>query len=125
MSRWQASRSAGSSSAGVVIHPLRGDPADVTSYFQWIIRQGLLSRRGPRSGGCGRREGEPPLPAGARQVDALEDGGHLGGGDLEAVACGRREAEGAALQSLRPDGQPVPVPIEDLEAVAAAIAEDE
>src|SRR5262249_305180 len=65
---------------------------------------------------CGpcRREGKAALPARVLQVDPLEDGGHLGGRDLDAIALGRWEPEDSTLQSLRPNDVAVAVPMEDL-----------
>jgi hypothetical protein len=55
------------------------------------------------------------------QVDALDDGGHLGGGDLDTFALGRWETENAAFQVLRPDHITVAVPMEDFDAIATPI----
>ena len=53
-----------------------------------------------RSSGLRRGQGEPGQPPGAAQVDALEDGGHLGGGDLDAAVPGLGKAERALLEPL-------------------------
>src|SRR5437660_1314248 len=80
-------------------------------------------RRSADVGGGG--ELEAPLAARRAQVDPPEDGRHLGGRDLEALGRWRREAEAAAFQPLVPQRITITVPVEDLEAVAAAVAEDE
>ncbi len=66
-----------------------------------------------------------PLSGGAAQVDALEDGGHLGGCDFDMVARRHREAEDSAFQPLHPYRKSVSVPIEQLEPIAAAVTKDE
>ena len=77
------------------------------------------------SGGLRRGQGEPGQPPGAAQVDAFEDGGHLGGGDLDAAVLGLGKAERPLLQPLVPERQAVAVPVEDLDPVAPAVPEDE
>ena len=52
------------------------------------------------SGGLRCRQAESGLPPGVTQVDPFEDGGHLGGSDLDAAIPGLGEAEGAFLQPL-------------------------
>src|SRR5262245_36138894 len=59
-------------------------------------------------------------------IHAVEQHGQLGGADLDAArSFGRREVEGSLFQPLVPDGQPVAVPVQDLEPVAALVAEHE
>ena len=64
-------------------------------------------------------------PSGRVQVDAGQEGGEFGGGHLDAIGRGGREAEGPAFESLGPDGQAVAVPIQDLDAIASLVDEDE
>jgi hypothetical protein len=65
------------------------------------------------------------LPARVLQIDALEDGGHLGGRDLDAIPPGRRETEDATLQALRPHHAAIAVPREDYDAIATTIEKNE
>ncbi len=55
------------------------------------------------SGGLRRGQTEAGESAGATQVDAFEDGGHLGGSDLDAAILGLGKAKRALLQPLVPD----------------------
>ena len=64
-------------------------------------------------------------PPGRVQVDAGQQGGEFGGGHLDAIGPGGREAEGPAFEPLGPDGQAVAVPIQDLDAIAPLVDEDE
>ncbi len=64
-------------------------------------------------------------PSGLVQIDAGQEGGEFGGGHLDAIGRRVRDAEGAALEPLGPDGQAVAVPIQDLDAIAAFVDEDE
>ena len=64
-------------------------------------------------------------PSGRVQVDAGQEGGEFGGGHLDAIGRGGREAESPAFESFGPDGQSVAVPIQDLDAIAAFVNEDE
>ena len=72
------------------------------------------------SGGLRGRQAEP----GVARVDPFEDGGLLGGSDLDAAVLGLGKAEGVFLQPLVPEREPVAVPVEDLDPVAPAVAED-
>ncbi len=74
-------------------------------------------------GGAGT--GVAGSPPGGVQVDAGQERGEFGGGHLDAIGSGDGDAEGPALQPLRPDGQAVAVPIEDLDAIAPLVDEDE
>ena len=60
----------------------------------------------PVQTGCGCGQREPRPPPGAAQVDALQDGGDLGGGDLDAaaLASGKRKAPFSSrlYQSAKP-----------------------
>ena len=71
-----------------------------------------------------RGRGVTDAPSGRVQVDAGQKGGEFGGGHLDAIGRGGREAEGSAFESLGPDGQAVAVPIQDLDAIAALVDED-
>src|ERR1700677_1363798 len=62
--------------------------------------------------------------SGRVQVDASQEGREFGGGHLDAIGGGGRNAEGPALESLGPDGQTIPVPIQDLDAIATLVDED-
>jgi hypothetical protein len=64
-------------------------------------------------------------PSGRIQVDAGQEGGQFRGGHLDAIGRGGRDAEGPAFESFGPDGQSVAVPIQDLDAIAALVDEDE
>ena len=65
-------------------------------------------------------------PASGRvQVDAGEQSGDFGGGHLDTIGLGGRQAEGPAFEPFGPDGQPVAVPIKDLDAIAPLVDEDE
>ena len=70
------------------------------------------------------RVADPPVE-GRVQVDAGQQRGEFGGGHLDALGPGGREAEGPAFEPLGPDGQAVAVPIQDLDAIAALVDEDE
>src|SRR6516225_7429401 len=61
-----------------------------------------------------------PTP-GRVQVDAGEQGGE----HLDALGPGNRQAEAAALESLGPDGQPIAVPIKNLDPITPLVDEDE
>src|SRR3954454_10114982 len=76
----------------------------------------LEGRRGPRVA---------VPPSGRVQVDAGQERGEIGGGHLDAPGGGVRDAEGAALEPLGPDGQAIAVPIQDLDAIAPLVEEDE
>ena len=69
--------------------------------------------------------GVTDTPSGRVQVDAGQEGGEFGGGHLDAIRPAARDAEGPAFESFGPDGQPVAVPIQDLDAIAAFVDEDE
>ncbi len=69
--------------------------------------------------------GVADAPSGRVQVDAGQEGGEFGGGHLDAIGGGGRNAEGSALESLGPDGQTIAVPIQDLDAIATLVDEDE
>ena len=74
--------------------------------------------------GCdGPRVAGPP--SGRVQVDAGQERGELGGGHLDAAGRGVGEAEGPAFEPLGPDGQAIAVPVQDLDAIAALVDEDE
>jgi hypothetical protein len=75
-------------------------------------------------GSC-RWKDKAALPPRVLQVNALEDGGHLGGRDFDAIALGRWEAEDPSLQALRPNHVAVAVPMEDLDAIATPIEKNE
>src|SRR5205814_1569922 len=64
-------------------------------------------------------------PSGRVQVDAGQERGELGGGHLDAPGRGERDAEGAALEPLGPDGQAIAVPVEERDAIPAVVVEDE
>jgi hypothetical protein len=69
--------------------------------------------------------GVADTPSGRVQVDAGQEGGEFGGGHLDAIGRGGREAEGSAFESFGPNGQSVAVPIQNLDAIAALVDEDE
>src|SRR3954466_1538966 len=48
-----------------------------------------------------------------------------GGGHLAAGGGGVGDAEGAPLEPFGPDGQPIAIPIQDLDAIAPLVEEDE
>src|SRR5512135_3313581 len=74
--------------------------------------------------GCdGPRVAVPP--SGRVQVDAGQERGEIGGGHLDATGRGLRDAEGPALEPLGPDGQAIAVPVQDLDAIASLVDEDE
>jgi hypothetical protein len=58
------------------------------------------------------------------QVDAFEDGGHLARRDFDATIPGLGKAKRAFFQPLVPEREAIAVPIEDLDPVTPAIAED-
>src|ERR1700733_1143790 len=58
------------------------------------------------------------------EVDAGQKGGEFGGGHLDAIVRGGREAEGAAFKTLCPNGHAVTIPIQDLDSIAAFIDEN-
>src|SRR5271165_1144097 len=64
-------------------------------------------------------------PSGRIQIDAGQEGGKFGGGHLDAIRPGGRDAEGPAFESFGPDGQAVAVPIQDLDTIPAFVDEDE
>src|SRR5882757_11510923 len=64
-------------------------------------------------------------PSGRVEVDAGQECGEVGGGHLDAGGVGVGDAEGAAFQSFGPDGEAVAIPIQDLDAIAPFIEEDE
>jgi hypothetical protein len=69
---------------------------------------------------------EPLALACAPHVDPGEDHGELRRLKLDAVGFGGAgHLEGSGLESLVPDGQPVPIEVEDLEAISAAVDEEE
>lgn len=72
----------------------------------------------------GSRQLESSLPPGTAQIDSFEDGGHLGGSDLDATVPGIGEAEGAFFQSLVPERQSVAIPVEDLDPIASLVGEN-
>src|SRR5207237_2341172 len=74
--------------------------------------------------GC-RGPGVAVPPSGRVEVDAGQERRELGGGHLDAPGRGLRDAEGPALEPLGPDGQAIAVPVEDLDAIPAAVDEDE
>src|SRR5438045_4053828 len=74
--------------------------------------------------GSGRPGVARPL-AGRPEVDAAEDQGQVGGRDLDSGGGGRWKLEGAALEPAHIQGEPVTLPGEDLELVAAAVLENE
>jgi hypothetical protein len=74
-------------------------------------------------GGAGT--GVADAPPGGVQVDAGQERGEIGGGHLDAIGSGCGDAEGPALEPFGPDGQAVAVPIEDLDAIAPLVDEDE
>src|SRR4051794_33611508 len=63
--------------------------------------------------------------SGRVQVDAGQECGEFGGGHLEAVGPDGRESESPAFKPLGPDGHPIAVPMEDLDAIAPLVDEDE
>ena len=79
----------------------------------------------PRDFEAGAGAGIAGPPPGGVQVDAGQERGEFGGGHLDAIGPGGREAEGPALEPFGPDGQAVAVPIEDLDAIAPLVDEDE
>src|SRR3712207_4695373 len=88
---------------------------------------GRSDSRGWSSGSGGRLDRGPAVArpgAGRGQVDAVEDQGRVRPADLGGVAVAGREPEGALLQPLVPEGEAVPIPVEDLDAVAPPIMED-
>src|SRR5205807_2307079 len=102
----------GSGSAAVIIPLLR---RSVLVCWRKLLR--ILE-------GClGPRVAVPP--SGRVQVDAGQQRGELGGGHLDATGRGVRDAEGAALEPLGPDGQAIAVPVQDLDAIAPLVEEDE
>ena len=85
-------------------------PADENACDDWRC----LRRRGPTVA---------VPPPHAVPIHAVEQHGQLGSADLDAArSFGRREVEGSLFQPLVPDGQPVAVPVQDLEPVAALAA---
>jgi hypothetical protein len=58
----------------------------------WCIIIRMLKGRG--------RPGITGPPPGRIEIDAGQEGGEFGGGHLDAIGPGGREAEGAALESL-------------------------
>ena len=82
-----------------------------------------------------RRQGDAPDSGGAEafeaadaaQVDAVEDHLELSGAEFHAGAVRRRcgEVVASLLQTLAPQAQAVTAPVEHLEAVGRAIAENE
>ena len=89
MSRWAVSRSSGSGvSSSIGRHTINtATTVDVTENLHSNIRNRMTDSSGLRRG-----QAEPGQPPGAAQVDAFEDGGHLGGGDLDVavLASGKR-----------------------------------
>ena len=84
-----------------------------------------IRRPGARRKGSARREPFEALDP--SQVDAVEDHLQLAGGQLEAglLADGRGEVVAPLLQALAPQAQAMPAPVQDLEAVGLAVAENE
>src|ERR1700729_1907573 len=70
----------------------------------------------------GQREAR--LTSGTAQIDTFEDGGHLGGSDLDAAILGLGEAKGTFLKAFVPECEAVAVPVEDLDPVASLVAKD-
>src|ERR1700722_15018652 len=64
-------------------------------------------------------------PSGGVQVDAGQERGEIGGGHLDAAGGGMRDAVGAALEPLGPDGQTITIPVQDLDAIPSLVDEDE
>src|ERR1700761_1149008 len=74
----------------------------------------------------GRADGPEPPPSGRLEVDAGEDHGQLRRVQLDAVAiAGVGDLEAADFESLVPDGQPIMVEVEDLDAIPPAVDEEE
>src|SRR5512135_716766 len=92
-----------------------------------ILRPWTTSKRGPRTKiSCGLPL-VPSLPPDAAQVDPVEDHHQVRRLDLHALRRVRRrgrEAKGPAFQALVPVGQAVSIPVEDLDPIAAPVAED-
>jgi hypothetical protein len=67
------------------------------------------------------------LPLDTGQINAVEDHGQVSRVNLEALAISTlgRKTEAAFFEPLVPDGITVAVPVEQLEPVAAFVAEDE
>ena len=74
-----------------------------------------------------RKLGKPLEASDARQVDAVEDHLELAGGQLDAVGIGLGIGKVVAsrFQTLTPQAQAVAPPVQHLEPVRRAIAEDE
>jgi hypothetical protein len=47
------------------------------------------------------------------QVEAFEDGGHLGGGDLDATVFGLGKAKRAFFEAFVPEREAVAIPVEN------------
>ena len=73
--------------------------------------------------GVGTGVADPP--AGGVEVDAGQQRREVGGGHLDAIGPGGGDAEGPALQPFGPDGKAVAIPIQDLDAIAPLVDEDE
>ena len=86
---------------------------------------GTDTTRGSGGGGGGLGEGEAHPAACAGRIDPAQEHGELGVPDFELGTGGFGQAERAGFQPLGPHGIAVAVPIEDLDAVATAIEEDE
>jgi hypothetical protein len=76
--------------------------------------------------GDGGRGPEPPASPCRLQVDAGEDHGQLRRVQFDAIAiAGVGHLEAADLEPLVPDGQTVMIEIEGLDAIPAAVDEEE
>src|SRR5271168_2282368 len=58
------------------------------------------------------------------QVDASKEGGELGSRHLDAIRGSGWNAERSAFKAFGPDGQAIPVPIQDLNAIATLVDKD-
>ena len=109
----------------------RHQPQQEGSHSMTAVSMGLgktSTRQTAAGAGSGDSAGvlEPFALACTAEVDSGEDHGQLRRLEFDAVALGDvRHLEGTAFKSLVPDGQAVTIEVEDLEAIPAAVEEEE
>ena len=67
----------------------------------------------------------PLAPGGAAQIDATQQRSELFHADLKTPRAGfcRGNRVGALFQTFRPDGEPVPIPVQNLETISSLVGE--